>query len=64
MQKRILISFGHSVFIVLLHLVYFNLNWSIPLEYEMMMGMNKVESFIGGHGKFEERNYGICKAKL
>src|SRR6266496_4286432 len=57
MFKKIIFSLGHSVLLILLHIIYFNLNWSVPLEYEMMMAMNKAESFVGGHGNFEEGNY-------
>ena len=57
MLRKIFISFGHAVLLVVLHLIYFNLNWSLPLEFEMMMMMNKVESFAGGRGNFDEKKY-------
>lgn len=57
MIKKILISLGHSLLLIVLHVLYFNLNWSVPLEYEMMMAMNKGESFLEAHGKFDEKEY-------
>ena len=57
MVRKVVISSLHALFLVLLHLVYFNLNWSLPLEYEMMMKLNKLETHIGGQGKFNEKNY-------
>jgi len=54
MIKKILKSLGHALLLIVLHLFYFNLNWSVPLEYEMMMAMNKIESYMGGAGKFDE----------
>jgi len=57
MIKKIVLAFGHSLVLLALHLVYFNLNWSLPLEYEMMMMLNKTESFVGGHGRFEKENF-------
>lgn len=48
---------GHSVILLVLHLIYFNLNWSLPLESEMMMMLNKTESFIGGQGRFDKEDY-------
>ena len=57
MLKKIVISFAHAVLLVVLHLIYFNLNWSLPLEFEMMMMMNKVEIFVGGRGDFDEKKY-------
>jgi hypothetical protein len=57
MIKKIVVALGHSLVLLALHLVYFNLNWSLPLEYEMMMMLNKTESFIGGQGRFDEQDY-------
>src|SRR5215203_765527 len=57
MIKKIVLALGHSLILLALHLVYFNLNWSLPLEYEMMMMLNKTESFIGGQGRFDEQDY-------
>jgi CHASE2 domain len=57
MVKKIAKSLGHSLLLIALHVFYFNLDWSVPLEYEMMMAMNKAESFIGGHGRFDEGKY-------
>src|SRR5678816_4575060 len=57
MIKKIVLAFGHSLVLLALHLVYFNLNWSLPLEYEMMMMLNKTESFIGGQGRFDKQDY-------
>lgn len=57
MLKKIVISFAHAVLLVVLHLLYFNLNWSLPLEFEMMMMMNKIEIFVGGRGDFDEKKY-------
>jgi CHASE2 domain-containing sensor protein len=57
MRKKILSSFGHAILLVLLHVLYFNMNWSVPLELEMMMMMNKVESYLGKEGKFDEEKY-------
>ena len=57
MVRKVVISSLHALLLVLLHLVYFNLNWSLPLEYEMMMKLNKLETHIGGQGKFNEKNY-------
>ena len=57
MIKKILVALGHSLVLLALHLVYFNLNWSLPLEYEMMMMLNKTESFIGGTGRFDKPDY-------
>lgn len=57
MAKKILKSLLHSLALLFLHLVYFNLSWSFPLEYEMMMMMNKTESFLGGHGRFDKKDY-------
>jgi len=57
MIKKTALIIGHSMALLLLHLIYFNLNWSLPLEYEMMMMLNKTESFIGGHGRFEKKDY-------
>jgi hypothetical protein len=57
MLKKIVISFSHAVLLIVLHLIYFNLNWSLPLEFEMMMMMNKVEIFVGGRGDFDEKKY-------
>lgn len=57
MIKKTALILSHSVALLLLHLIYFNLNWSLPLEYELMMMLNKTESFIGGHGKFEKEDY-------
>lgn len=57
MIRKIALVLGHSIILLAVHLVYFNLNWSLPLEYEMMMMLNKTESFIGGHGRFDKENY-------
>lgn len=57
MIKKIALALGHSLVLLVLHLVYFNLNWSLPLEYEMMMMLNKTESFVAGHGRFHEQDY-------
>ena len=57
MIKKITLTLGHSLILMALHLVYFNLNWSLPLEYEMMMMLNKTESFIGGQGRFDKQDY-------
>ncbi len=57
MIKKIALALGHSLVLLALHLVYFNLNWSLPLEYEMMMMLNKTESFIGGQGRFDKQDY-------
>jgi hypothetical protein len=57
MIKKIALTLGHSLILLALHLVYFNLNWSLPLEYEMMMMLNKTESFIGGQGRFDKQDY-------
>ena len=56
MLKKVAISLGHACLIVSLHLFYFNLNWSVPLEYEMMTAMNKLETFAGTTGKFNKSN--------
>ena len=57
MIKKIALTLGHSLVLLVLHLVYFNLNWSLPHEYEMMMMLNKTESFIGGQGRFDKQDY-------
>ena len=57
MIKKIALALSHSLVLLTLHLVYFNLNWSLPLEYEMMMLLNKTESFIGGQGRFDRQDY-------
>jgi len=57
MIKRIVLVLGHAVVLLVLHLVYFNLNWSLPLEFEMMMMLNKTESFVAGQGRFEREDY-------
>ena len=57
MFKKLLIPFGHALLLVLLHVGYFNLNWSVPLENEMMTAFNKLESYLSGHGKFDPSRY-------
>jgi hypothetical protein len=57
MIKKTVLILSHSMTLLVLHLLYFNLNWSLPLEYEMMMMLNKTESFAGGQGRFEKEDY-------
>jgi hypothetical protein len=33
------------------------MNWSLPLEYELMMKLSKLESYLGGEGQFNEQDY-------
>lgn len=33
------------------------MDWSLPLEYEIMMKLAKTESFIGGHGRFKDEDF-------
>lgn len=57
MVKKIVLILVHSVVLLLLHLVYFNLNWSLPLEFEIMMKLTKTESFLGGKGRIDKEDY-------
>ena len=57
MIRKAALVLCHSVVLMLLHLVYFNQHWSLPLEYEVMMMLNKTESYIAGQGRFNEQDY-------
>lgn len=56
-KKQILKLAGHSFLLVMLHVWYFNMNWSLLHEFEMMMMLNKAEVYMGGHGRVDEKNF-------
>jgi hypothetical protein len=57
MFARLTICSLNALVLLLLHLFYFNANWSIPLEDEMMTLMNKTESFFLKQGRFKDSNF-------
>jgi hypothetical protein len=57
MLNRVVICFVNALVLLTAHLIYFNANWSIPLEDEMMTLVNKAENYLFKEGKFKDSSF-------
>lgn len=57
MLNRIIICFVNALVLLLAHFTYFNANWSLPLEDEMMTLVNKTENYLFKEGRFKDSSF-------
>jgi hypothetical protein len=53
MKRKLLISLLHALLLTFLHLLYINSNWSLSLEDELIVKMNKIQTFADHERKKE-----------
>ena len=57
MKRRIFTCSVHGLLLVLIHIVYFNMDITMPLENEVMGAIGKTENHFGGTGQYEDSNF-------
>lgn len=52
-----MISFFNAVILCVLHIIYFNANWTLPLEDTLITAISKSERYFTGRGHFNDSSY-------
>lgn len=57
MKRKITICVCHALVLVAVHLIYFNMNLTMPLENEVIGAIGKTESHFGGAGRYNDSGF-------